>query len=110
MVVGQLADHPTTYKQRGTPTMRLNLILPKVEPGQFEYPKECHRKGCAGVRFIPRQEVNKKIVDGQHPEVTVWRYECMSCGYVFRVYPRGVSHKQISKRVNGMAVMMYLWD
>ena len=32
----------------------------------------------------------------------------MECGHVFRVYPQGVSHKQISKRVNGMAVMMYL--
>lgn len=88
--------------------MRLNLILPKVEPGHFETPQKCHRKGCAGVRFIPRQEVKKKIVDGQHPEVTAWRYECISCGHVFRVYPKGVNHKQISKRVNGMAVMMYI--
>jgi transposase-like protein len=88
--------------------MRLNLILPKVEPGEFEIPKKCHRKGCSGKRFIPRQEVSKKIVDAEHPEVTAWRYECKRCGYVFRVYPKGVSHKQISKRVNGMAVMMYL--
>ena len=29
-------------------------------------------------------------------------------GHVFRVYPKGVNRKQISKRVNGMAVMMYL--
>jgi transposase-like protein len=88
--------------------MRLNLILPKVEPMQFEFPKKCHRKGCGGVRFIPRQEVRKKIVDAQHREVTTWRYECISCGHVFRVYPKGVNHKQISKRVNGMAVMMYI--
>jgi len=88
--------------------MRLNLILPKVEPIQFEFPKKCHRKGCGGVRFIPRQEVRKKIVDAQHREVTAWRYECVSCGHVFRVYPKGVNHKQISKRVNGMAVMMYI--
>ena len=88
--------------------MRLNLILPKVEPNEFEYPKKCHRKGCSGIRFTPRQEVNKKIVDAQHPEVTAWRYECIKCGYVFRVYPKGVSEKQISKRVNGMAVMLYI--
>ena len=62
------------------------------------------------MRFTPRQEVSKKIVDAQHPEVTAWRYECVKCGYVFRVYPKGVSEKQISKRVNGMAVMLYiLW-
>ena len=60
------------------------------------------------MRFIPRQEVSKKIVDSQHREVTAWRYECVKCGCTFRVYPQGVSKKQISKRVNGMAVMLYL--
>ena len=88
--------------------MRLNLILPKVEPTEYEFPKKCPRKGCPGMRFIPRQEVSKKIVDAQHPAVTAWRCECKKCGHVFRVYPRGVSQKQISKRVNGMAVMMYI--
>ena len=88
--------------------MRLNLILPKVEPSEFEFPKKCPRKGCPGMRFIPRQKVSKKIVDAQHPEVTAWRCECIQCGHVFRVYPKGVSQKQISKRVNGMAVMMYI--
>jgi transposase-like protein len=88
--------------------MRLNLILPKVEPNEFEFPKQCPQKGCRGMRFIPRQEVSKKIVDAQHPEVTAWRCECKKCGHVFRVYPKGVSQKQISKRVNGMAVMMYI--
>jgi hypothetical protein len=88
--------------------MRLNLILPKVEPNQFEFPKKCPQKGCRGMRFIPRQEVSKKIIDAQHPKVTAWRCECKKCGHVFRVYPKGVSQKQISKRVNGMAVMMYI--
>jgi len=88
--------------------MRLKLILPKVEPNAFELPKKCPREGCRGLRFIPRQAVSKKIVDAQHHEVRAWRYECRECGHVFRVYPRGVNQKQISKRVNGMAVMMYL--
>jgi transposase-like protein len=88
--------------------MRLHLILPKVEPNEFELPKKCPQQGCWGMRFIPRQEVSKKIVDAQHPEVTAWRYECRKCGHVFRVYPKGVSQKQISKRVNGMAVMLYV--
>jgi transposase-like protein len=88
--------------------MRLNLILPKVEPNEFEIPKKCPQKGCQSMRFIPRQEVSKKIADAQHPEVTAWRYECCKCGHVFRVYPKGVNHKQISKRVNGMAVMLYV--
>lgn len=88
--------------------MRLNLILPKVEPGQYEVPKKCPQKGCGGIAFIPRQEVNKRLVDTQHAQVKAWRYECRSCGHVFRVYPKGVSRKHISKRVNGMAVMLYL--
>ena len=33
--------------------MRLNLILPKVEPTEFEFPKKCPRKGCWGMRYIP---------------------------------------------------------
>ncbi len=60
------------------------------------------------MRFIPRQEVSKQIVDAQHPEVTAWRYECVQCGCTFRVYPQGVSNKQISKRVIGLAVMLYI--
>lgn len=88
--------------------MRLNLILPKVELNKYEYPKNCPQKGCRGKRFTPRQEVSKKIVDAQYPEVNAWRYECKECGHVFRVYPKGVSQKQISKRVNGMAVMLYI--
>ena len=88
--------------------MRLNLILPKVEPTEFEYPKKCPRQGCRGMRFIPRQEVSKKIVDAQHSEVTAWRCECSKCGHVFRIYPKGVNQKQISKRVNGMSVMLYI--
>jgi len=60
------------------------------------------------MRFIPRQEVDKKIVDTQHQKVTAWRYECMLCRCTFRVYPEGVSQRQFSKRVNGMAVMLYI--
>lgn len=88
--------------------MRLKLLLPIVDPQKFEKPKRCPHKGCHGMRFCPRQEVCKRIVDGQHPVVSAWRYECMQCGRTFRVYPQGVSKAQISKRANGMAVMLYV--
>ncbi len=88
--------------------MRLSLILPKVEPTQHESPTQCPQKGCQGRQFIPRQEVSKKIVDTQYSGVRAWRWECKTCGPVFRVYPKGVSRKRISKRVNGMAVMLCL--
>ncbi len=88
--------------------MRLKLLLPDVEPTKFEKPKKCVRPGCRGMKFHPRQAVKKKIVDSEYQEVTAWRYECAKCGYTFRVYSQGVSNKQISKRVNGMAIMLYI--
>lgn len=88
--------------------MRLNLLLPDVKPGQFETPRQCPREGCKGKRFYPRQEVEKKIVDGSYPSVKAWRYECASCGCTFRVYPKGVGSQHISHRVLGLAVMLYI--
>lgn len=88
--------------------MRLNLLLPDVKPNEWQAPKQCQKEGCKGKRFYPRQEVEKKIVDGKYERVSAWRYECASCGCSFRVYPQGVSRQQISKRVIGLAVMLYL--
>jgi transposase-like protein len=36
------------------------------------------------------------------------RYKCLRCGRTFRVYPEGVTRAQTSKRVKGLAVMLYL--
>src|SRR5215813_13228009 len=88
--------------------MRLKLLLPEVKPGNYAAPRECASEGCQGKRFHPRQEVKKKVVDAKYHEVKAWRYECAKCGRTFRVYPEGVSKKQISKRVNGMGVMLYV--
>jgi hypothetical protein len=88
--------------------MRLKLLLPDVDPKKFDVPKECPHPGCHGKRFYARQEVSKRIVDVRYQEVTAWRYACLQCGHTFRVYPQGVSSQQISKRVIGMALMLYL--
>lgn len=88
--------------------MRLTLLLPEVKPGKFVLPKQCPTKGCKGKRFYPRQEVEKKIVDAQYQRVSVWRYECAQCGHTFRVYPQGVVKKQVSQRVLGLAIMLYV--
>lgn len=88
--------------------MRLNLLLPAVKPGQLQLPKQCAKKGCKGKRFYPRQAVEKKIVDGKYQKVEAWRYECVRCGCTFRVYPLGVGRQQISHRVIGLAVMLYV--
>jgi len=88
--------------------MRLNLLLPDVKPNKFQTPKHCKREGCKGKRFYPRQEVEKKIVDGKYSSVKAWRYECAKCGCTFRVYPEGVGRQQNSHRVIGLAVMLYV--
>jgi transposase-like protein len=88
--------------------MRLKLLLPEIKPEKLQVPKECKRQGCKGKRFYPRQVVEKKIVDGKYQKVQAWRYECVSCGHTFRVYPEGVGRQQISHRVLGLAVMLYL--
>jgi hypothetical protein len=98
----------THKKQKDMYYMRLNLLLPVVKPGQFRTPKQCQREGCKGKRFYPRQEVEKKIVDGKYESVSAWRYECASCGCTFRVYPQGVGRQQISHCVLGLAVMLYI--
>jgi len=88
--------------------MRLNLLLPDVKPEEIQAPKECARENCKGKRFYPRQEVKKKIVDGKYQQVKAWRYECARCGCTFRVYPQGVGRQQMSHRVIGLAVMLYV--
>ena len=60
------------------------------------------------MRFYPRPIAQKKIVATQYEEVSAWRYQCAKCGCPFRVYPQGINHKQTSRRVQGMAVMLYI--
>ena len=88
--------------------MRLNLILPQIKPREYEKPKRCTNVECKGNRFHPIQEVKKSIRDTKYEEVIARRYQCKQCGRTFRVYPTGVSAKQISKRVNGIATMLYM--
>ena len=43
--------------------MRLQLILPHVEPTEFEMPLECPYKDCHGKHFRHHQEVEKPVKD-----------------------------------------------
>ncbi|MFZ5911605.1 MAG: transposase, partial [Chloroflexota bacterium] len=88
--------------------MRLNLRLPEVKPEHFELPKQCPTTGCKGRRFYPCQKVKKNEVDAKYKQVEAWRCQCEECGHTFRVYPQGVGKQQISKRVSGLGVMLYL--
>jgi transposase-like protein len=88
--------------------MRLQLILPRVEPAEFKMPSVCPHKDCQGRYFEHHQEVDKPLKDTAYGIVSAHRYRCLRCKRTFRVYPQGVTQAQTSQRVKGLAVMLYL--
>ncbi len=88
--------------------MRLKLILPIIDPEQFEEPNPCVDPKCSGQRFVPWQEGEKNVRDREYEEVIARRYKCLRCGCTFRVYPQGVQKGQISQRLKGMGVLLYV--
>lgn len=103
---GQVA--PEIQRKAFLDEMRLKLILPVVDPDRYEEPERCAEVKCQGKHFLPWQEVKKNVRDSEYEEVIARRYKCLHCGQTFRVYPQGVQSGQISQRVKGMAVMLYL--
>lgn len=88
--------------------MRLQIILPRVEPGRIKPPRQCPQSGCQGRHFQFLQAVKKPVRDTVYEAVMAHRYKCLRCGQTFRVYPTGVSRDQVSQRVKGLGVMLYL--
>jgi transposase-like protein len=88
--------------------MRLQLILPRVEPREMSLPSVCPYEDCQGRHFRHHQEVDKALKDTEHDWVVAQRYECLRCKRTFRVYPQGVTQAQTSQRVKGLGVMLYV--
>jgi hypothetical protein len=88
--------------------MRLQLILPRVEPEEIKPPSECAYEGCDGTRFQFWQAVEKPVRDTKHSRVVAHRYQCLRCFRTHRVYPKGVSQDHISQRVKGLGILLYL--
>jgi transposase-like protein len=88
--------------------MRLNLILPVVNPEKITKPEKCPHQKCGGKHFKVHQEVKKAIRDSKYTEVSALRYECLKCRRTFRVYPQGVQAAHVSQRIKGMALMFYM--
>jgi transposase-like protein len=88
--------------------MRLELILPSVTPRGVQVPTVCPYRGCKGQRFRLHQCVGKPLRDLRYGAVEARRYECLGCRRTFRRYPTGVTRAQMSLRVKGLAVMLYL--
>ena len=88
--------------------MRLQLILPRVEPTDMNLPVVCPYEECQGRHFRHHQQVDKAVKDTHYESVSAERYECLRCKRTFRVYPPGVTQAQTSQRVKGLGVLLYL--
>ena len=88
--------------------MRLQLILPRVEPSETDMPSVCPYESCQGRHFRHHQEVDKAVKDTLFDLVSAQRYQCLRCERTFRLYPKGVTRAQTSQRVKGLGVMLYV--
>jgi len=88
--------------------MRLHVILPQIAPTEITPPSTCPYQDCQGAQFRFHQKVTKPLKDTVYEEVTAFRYQCLTCGRTFRVYPQGVGKAQVSQRVKGLAVLLYV--
>jgi hypothetical protein len=88
--------------------MRLQLILPRVEPTNMKVPSVCPYQDCQGRHFRHHQQVDKGLKDTRYATVFAERYECLRCKRTFRVYPQGVTRDQMSQRAKGLGVLLYL--
>ena len=71
--------------------MRLQLILPGVEPSEWKLPSVCPYERCQGRHFRHHQEVDKAVQDTLFDSVAAQRYQCLRCERTFRLYPKGVT-------------------
>jgi transposase-like protein len=94
--------------KRRKESLRLHLLLAKVEPQAIPVPTKCAYPNCKSLRMQLHQPVQKALRDTVHQQVQVHRYRCLKCKRTFRVYPPGITRAQSSERVKGLAVMLYL--
>jgi hypothetical protein len=85
-----LAVLPEIKKRGHMRQMRLNLILPEVDPEKITTIEKCVDKKCSGTHFKIRQSVKKAVRDSKYAQVNALRYECMKCRRTIQVYPQGV--------------------
>ena len=84
---------------------RVRFMLPEVKSAPDTRPTECPH--CGGGAFHRHGQVSKPIQDLYIQEVTAMRYRCADCGRTFRHYPSGVDGHNQSKRLRGLAGLMW---
>ena len=87
--------------------MRLELILPRVEPTEFKTLLVCPHKKCQRRHFEHQQKVDKPLKDTTYEAVFAHHHRCLRCRQILRVYPQG-NRSTALQRVKGLGVMLYL--
>ena len=72
-------------------------------------PNHCpsDKQPCSGVTFRRYGKPKKRVRDVHVHSVHAQRWQCTTCGYVFRVYPQGITRRQQSLRLQALSV--YFW-
>jgi len=90
--------------------MRLQLVLPRVEPAaEMKLPSVCPYEDCQGRHFRYHQEVSKAVKDTKYEAVSADRYECLRCKRTFPVYPQGVTGPPPIWWKENQAKAAFLW-
>jgi len=95
---------------RGYAAIRLRLQMPVVDTSTSTKPPDhCpnRKHPCSGTTFHRYGTPKKPVCDIFVHLVRAQRWKCTSCGYIFRVYPQGVTRRRQSLRLQAMSV--YYW-
>ena len=63
---------------------------------------------CSGTTFHRYGAPTKAVRNVFVHQVGVQRWKCTTCGYVFRVYPQGVTHRQQSIHLHALSTCSWL--
>lgn len=82
----------------------VDTVMSNTPPDHCPNPKH----PCLGITFRRYGKPKKHIRDVHVHEVHAQRWECTTCGHVFRVYPQGVTRRQQSLRLQAMSVHYWI--
>ena len=85
--------------------------MPNVETTTSTRPPDhCpnEKQPCAGVTFRRFGQPKKNVRDVHIHLVHAQRWECTTCGYIFRVYPQGITCRQQSLRLQALSVFFWV--
>jgi hypothetical protein len=96
--------------RKGHTTIRLRLQMPNVDTVLSNKPPDhCPSElPCSGTTFHRFGKPKKHVRDVFVHQVHAQRWKCTTCGYVFRVYPQGITRRQQSLRLQALSVFYWV--